>query len=224
MKEFWKMAKGLLLVCGALLAGIAFSGCGTTHQEPVFTSSPVLDAKATGDATTNGQGGSILDSTGVYRFKVGDLIVVTFSGTPDPIPPFEERIKEDGNVTLQYIGAVRAKDRTAGELQRDIYDRYVPKYYTRLNVTVKQQNIDLFYFVTGEVRAPGPKPFISATTVTKAISTAGGLSEFARKSRIQLRRANGSKVTVDWNKAIENPNLDPQVLPGDSVYVPRAWW
>ncbi len=42
------------------------------------------------------------------RFHVGDTVTVDFSGTADPILEHVEPIKEDGTITLPYIGPVRA--------------------------------------------------------------------------------------------------------------------
>ena len=74
--------------------------------------------------------------TQVAHFHVGDTVTVVFTGLPnDDLLPHEEPIKEDGTITLDSIGPVKAAGKTAGELQNDIHDLYVPKYYTHLNVT-----------------------------------------------------------------------------------------
>jgi len=75
----------------------------------------------------------------------------------------------------------------------------------------------------GEVRAPGPKTYLGITTVTKAIGAAGGLTDFASKRRIYLTRANGTKLKINYKKAIADPKADPQVFPGDAVNVERSW-
>jgi polysaccharide export outer membrane protein len=157
----------------------------------------------------------------VARFHVGETVNVSFSGTPDTIAPHEEIIKEDGNVTLPLIGPVKAAGRTAGELQGEIHDRYVPQYYVRLTVTVKPG--DLVYFVSGEVKGAGRQLYVGETTVTKAISSAGDFTDFASHN-VSLIRANGQVIKVDVDRALEDPTLDPQVYPGDQVVVHRRIW
>ena len=87
----------------------------------------------------------------VARFHVGDTVIVTLSGLPTPIEPHQEPIKEDGTITMPDIGHVQAAGKTAGELQNEIYNLYVPKLYRHLTVTVNPG--DRVYYVTGEVKA-----------------------------------------------------------------------
>jgi protein involved in polysaccharide export with SLBB domain len=225
------VGKGLVLFCGTLLCALMLSGCAST-EEPQFTSTPLLDpygnqsVSAPAPVGAGSSSNSAADASSEwYKLRVGDLITITFSDTPEPILPHEERVKEDGNITLSLIGSIKAVNKTVGELQSEIRSRYVPKYYVRLNATVKITPQDLFYYVDGQVRAPGAKPWISDTTVTKAVAAAGGLTEFARKSRIQLNRVGAkTRVTVDWNKAVRNPSADPRIFPGDSIYVEKSVW
>jgi protein involved in polysaccharide export with SLBB domain len=182
-----------------LLAGVVLTGCSPAPR-------PVL---AGGDTQPNVE---------VARFHVGEVVSIIFSGIPDPIEPHEETIKEDGNINLSLIGSVKAVGKTAGELQNEIHDLYVPKYYVRLNVVVKPG--DLIYYVRGEVKQPGREIYVGRTTVTKAITSAGDFTDFASHS-VKLNRANGEVIKVDVDKALEDPTLDPQVYPGDQVVVPR---
>ena len=137
------------------------------------------------------------------------------------LPTHAERIKEDGHITLPLIGSIKAVGKSDGELQAEIHDLYVPKYYVRLTVVVGNSP-NLSYTVLGEVKSPGPKSYLGKTTLTKAIGTASGFTEFARQSKIELTRANGTKVTIDYKKAVRDPKFDPQVFPGDSINVPRT--
>lgn len=205
-----------------LLAGVMVlaSGCATT-PDPVFTSDPVAAPQFRQLGQTNPGPGPTSES-GV-RFEVGNLVIITFSDTPEPLAPHDETIKEDGSITLPLIGSVKAVGKLAGELQKEIQGLYVPKYYVRLTVNVKPSQPDRFYSVLGEVRQPGQKPYVGLITVTKAIGGAGGLAEFASKKKITLIRANGMKFKVNYNDAISNPKDDPQVFPGDSINVEKSW-
>jgi polysaccharide biosynthesis/export protein VpsN len=190
-----------LIASGLLAAGLVFVGCSSVP--------PSDSTHATGEFQTNSE---------VARFHVGETVSISFSGTPDSIDAHEEQIKEDGNISLPYIGPVKAVGKTAGELQTEIHDLYVPTYYVRLTVTVKPG--DLIYYVRGEVKSPGREIYVGETTVTKAITSAGDFTDFASHT-VNLIRANGQVIEVDVDKALDDPSFDPQVYPGDQVNVHR---
>lgn len=198
-----------LLSSGLLFVGLFFAGC---------SSSPSIDdlLHAGGTTTTNSS------HVNVAKFHVGETVSVMFSGIPDTIPPHEEPIKEDGTITLPLIGPVQAAGKTAGELQAQIHDLYVPKYYVRLTVTIKPG--DLVYYVKGEVKTPGRQIYVGEITVTKAITSAGDMTDFASHSNVWLIRANGQRIKVNVDDVLENPSQDPQVYPGDQIVVERRYW
>ncbi len=214
--------KVLSAISSLITAGlILLSGCATSSDDALFSTDPaVVDPAATPQASRSPN----LFSPGGVVFQVGDQITVTFSDTMEPPPPHEERIKDDGTITLPMIGAVRALGKTPGDLQKEIHEKYVPKYYLRLTITVKYQAQELSYSVLGEVRVSGPKSYLGVTTVTKAIGAAGGLTDYASKRKIWLTRANGTKIKINYTKALKDPRLDPQVFPGDSINVERSIW
>ena len=74
------------------------------------------------------------------------------------------------------------------------------------------------------MRNPGRFPWLGELTVTQAIQSAGDFTDFARKTRVLLVRADGSTTVVDCRRAIQQPELDPKVMPGDRIHVPRRFW
>jgi protein involved in polysaccharide export with SLBB domain len=152
---------------------------------------------------------------------VGDNVTIEFSDTAVPFTPKDDRIKEDGTITLLEGKTFVAAGKTRGQLEKEIHDWYVPNYYLKMNVTVRQQKETQFYYVRGEVKAPGRQVYISRITLLKAIGSAGDFTDFARKTRVQLIRADGSKVTLNAKKLLRNPTLDLEILPGDTVFVER---
>jgi protein involved in polysaccharide export with SLBB domain len=229
-KQIWRQVErmarglGLVLVGGMLVAGCATTKPETTPQGQFSDPPPDIFPQATNgttNVTTNGPEGGVLASLSQDgdRFQVGDLVTVKFSGTIDQnLETHEERIKEDGTITLPYIVAVVAAGKTPGELQKEIHDRYVPDYYKRLTVTVHgEQRV---YYVGGYVRQPGRQVYLGTTTVTKAIQSAGDFTDYADKRIVELTRRDGKRFTVDCIKASKDPNLDLPVYPGDKIHVP----
>jgi len=188
-------------------------GCGTTSQ----------------DISTNGTNHPAQTSPPpeIARFAIGDTVIVNFSGLPsgDPLVAslHQEPIKDDGTISLPYIDSVVAAGKTAGELQTEIHDLYVPKYYFNLTVTVSSG--DRVYYVGGEIKGEGRNLYVDGTTLTKAIQSAGGLTDFANHHNIKLiRAATGQVITVDYDAALQSPAEDPPVYPNDQINVSKRLW
>ena len=146
--------------------------------------------------------------------RVGDSMNVTFLDLPETLPAMDVTIKEDGTITLPLLNhQVQAAGKTTGELEKDIWQFYVPGgYYKRLTVIVKLQG--QFYSVKGEVKSPNRYPYATATTVLKAITSAGDFTDFARKRKVKVFRSNGRIETEDCIKALKDPEARPAGLPG----------
>jgi polysaccharide export outer membrane protein len=200
-----------------LFVGVIAPGCSSAPKDTL-----VLDQPKTHPTTgqTSAVPPSILADTA--RFHVGETVIVTFTGAPMPVDPHSEPIKEDGTISLDLIGKIRAVGKTAGELQNEIYTNYVPKYYTRLTVTVNTG--DRLYYLGGEVRSPGRQIYVDGVTVTKAIQTAGGMTDFANHHKVWLTHENGQRIKVDYDKALQNPSKDPAVYPNDQIVVDKSLW
>ena len=200
--SYMKLRKilGPCLVLSALIVASLLSGCQTTD---VYRP-PEVDGFA---------------STPVATLRVGDTVRVIFSslGTTQ-ISPHEEQIKADGTITPPLVGAIVAEGKTTGELQNDLQKAY-SKFYVAMNITVLAP--DRFYSVGGEVRNPSRQIYIGGTTVIKAIQSAGDFTDFAKKTQVQLTRADGTSFTINCEKALRNPSLDLPVYPGDTIHVPR---
>jgi polysaccharide export outer membrane protein len=216
-----------LFAVGLLFAGMMLTGCYSSANDPIFTDNPA-PPQAAGNgapagppaaANTNLEFAQVDYSSQVARFHVGDVVTVTLTGLPETIEPHVEPIKEDGTITMRTIGQVQAAGKTAGQLQKEIHDLYVPKYYRHLTVTVNTG--DRVYYVTGEVRNPGRQLYAGQMTVTKAITTAGGFTDFANRKKVSLIRSGGQLIKVNCDKAYQDPAQDPLVYPNDQVKVPR---
>jgi len=204
-----------LSVCGILLAGLWLAGCSSPSDEALFSDMPHPPAMG-------GQPSANESAADAARFHIGDTVIVTLSGLPIIIEPHQEPIKEDGTITMPDIGKVQAAGKTAGELQNEIHDLYVPRIYTHLTVTV---NIgDRVYYVSGEVKTPGRQLYLGQTTVNQGITSAGDFTDFANHKTVVLIRANGERIKVNVDKVRNGKAEDPPVYPGDQIIVHRRIW
>jgi protein involved in polysaccharide export with SLBB domain len=213
MNSIKSMMGGMLI---ALVLSL-FAGCATSGSNAEFEPVPTA-------STNSGHTAVAPPSPARSVFNVGDLVIVIFSGLDKVIPAHEERVKEDGTITLPQIGAVKAEGRTPGELQKEIRSRYVDGrlYQPDLNVTVKGQ--ERFFFVKGEVSRASNYVWSEGMTVLKAIAMAGDFNDFANRKRVTVTRVDGRQFTVDCKKAQGNPPLDLPVYPGDTIHVPKTPW
>jgi protein involved in polysaccharide export with SLBB domain len=212
-------------VCVLLLVGWFQAGCKTGGSDSKYAETPEPGSAllaSTGPVTnTNGPVGPATGNDSLDALHVGDTLTVEFSDMPLSITPREERIREDGTITLLEQKSFVAAGKTRGQLEKEIHDWYVPRFYLKMTVSIRQLKDTQFYYVRGEVRIPGRQVYISRITVLKAIGSAGDFTDFARKSEVQLTRADGRKITINAKKALKNPSLDLEIFPGDTVFVPR---
>ena len=166
------------------------------------------------------------DANGEFaKFHVGDTVTEWPSARlPNPIEPVTTTITDDGTIALSDIGKGHSSSRQnrPENFKNEIHDMYVPAYYTHITVTVTIG--DRVYYVRGEVKTPGRLVYTSETTVTKAIAAAGDFTDFANRRKVKLMRANGSTATVNCNRVLSGDEPDPQVYPGDQIYVPKTIW
>ena len=205
MNSALSRASNVLLACAILGLTLAFNACVSPEPQALPREAKGLDSNR--------------PSTDLLR--PGDLLVITFSGVSSPLPAHQDRVRDDGKITLPDIGDIQAAGKMRAQLQQDIHDAYVPKLYKQLTVNV---NPDVrYFFVGGEVKREGNYPYMgNQLTVLKAINAAGGFDVFAQKKKVQLTRSDGTKpIIIDCVKAQKNTKLDLLIYPDDRIFVPR---
>lgn len=152
--------------------------------------------------------------------RVGDMITVNFSDVPTPgLQEIKARIPDDGMLTLHMNIRVKAAEKTIPQLEKDIREAFVPRYFRQLTAVVRAE--DRWFFVGGEVRTPNRYQLVGELTVLRAIETAGGFTDYAKRTKIELRRENGERYLINERKAKENPALDLPVMANDHITVKR---
>ena len=212
--DFKKLAgsavRGLMVI--VIAAGLA--GCDTGTPQ----------GKMPGDFT-GGTNSAPSHNSGMGSgdlLAVNDKLIISFNDLVVAVPPVDCQIRDDGSVTLILNQTFQAAGKTIGEFEKEIRARYVPKFYVNMTPTVKSQ--ERFFVVGGEVRQPNRYVYLSKMTVLRAIDSAGGFTDFARKTRVIITRANGRQITVNCTRALEHPEFDLEVFPGDQITVKKRWF
>ncbi|MEN9572817.1 MAG: hypothetical protein RL514_672 [Verrucomicrobiota bacterium] len=198
MKTAWKSFVLLLVCCLGLACDTLDQGAGRPAAAPR---------------------GAAAAPTSTDILLVGEKVQVLLSDTPTGPISADLTISEDGKITLHLDQTFVAAGKTRSKLETEIRARYVPNFYTKMTVTVKQE--ERFVFVGGFVKVPNRYPYSPGLTVLKAISAAGDFNEFGDKTKVTITRAGDVKETMDCKAAIENPTLDRALFPGDRIHVPR---
>jgi len=135
-------------------------------------------------------------------------------------------VRPDGKISLPLAGDMRASGRSPAQLQDDI-KTHLLNYLSNPVVTVIVQEARSQKFnILGEVEHPGSYPLSRSMTVLDAIAAAGGLRDFAKRSRVYVLRiqGDGSRTTLPFNykDVIKGRNLSQNVelQPRDTVVVP----
>ncbi len=218
MNRLFQMAAIPLSLFGAGIFLLLSAGCSHIPMYPTPNSAAPAPPPApvgSPDSAAN----PVVAPGSADLLQVGNKLFITFSDIPNPSPPFEETIREDGQITLPLDQKAVAAGKTKGQLADEIHALYVPKYYLRLTVTLKTE--DRFFIVGGEVRSPARQIYLGQMSVLRAIASSGGFTEFARRTKVQIIRADKSNVTMNCDKALKDPRLDLPIFPGDQINVPR---
>lgn len=219
MSNLLRFALGV--VGGAVLLASALLLCGCSTATGGGEASTPHYVPPTGASQSAGADSLAYSSPDIIR--VGDKLTIRLTDIPNPPDPIDVRVREDGTISLILGVQIQAAGKKAGELETEIHQQYVPKYFQRLTVNVKCE--ERVFYVDGEVRKPDRYIYTGEMTVLKAISTAGGFTEFAKKNRVEVTRANGGKpLVVDCVKALRNPKLDIPIYPGDRIFVHKRIW
>lgn len=157
-----------------------------------------------------------------YLLRIGDplQIHITGSGLDEQL---EMPVDENGEITLRFIGRVRAAGRSLAELEREIELEYTERQQIYRQIFVRVTVPYTFYFIGGEVRNPGRFPLVGRVTLSQAIVAAGNFTEWARRDgRLTLVR-NNERTVILFREILDDPTRDIELRTGDVITVERSF-
>jgi protein involved in polysaccharide export with SLBB domain len=189
---------------GALLLGVW--GCSTIHPA---VSPEQMAAEPMAEQVLSP--GDVVELKFTYNSEMNDT----------------QRIRPDGNITLRFIGDVKAQGKEPGALQQELIKLYTPELKNpSLIVSVKSLRNNLV-FVGGEVVRPGNIEMPGRLTAFEAISHAGGFKTqtAAVDSVVVIRSRNGKHygTRLNFKDILAGKEVHPFYLrPSDVVFVPQT--
>jgi polysaccharide export outer membrane protein len=134
-------------------------------------------------------------------------------------------VRPDGKISLALLNDVQATGRTPMQLGSDITER-LKSFISEPQVTVIVARINSQrIFVVGEVPRTGSYTLLPNMTAVDAISSAGGFTPFAKRTKIYiLRKENGKTISIPFNyKEVvkgRRSERDVALRAGDRIVVP----
>jgi polysaccharide export outer membrane protein len=164
-----------------------------------------------------------------YRLSSGDTINYQVVEDEDDVKTLA--VTDSGDIEVPYLGRFPAVGKTCKELARQLKAELQKKYYYQATViiSVNAKASQGVIYLVGGVRTPGPleMPRDDVLTVSKAILRAGGFDDFADSAHVRITRGTESGtnivLTVNVSSVINKGKTknDPQVEPGDLIFVPE---
>ncbi|MYM65125.1 polysaccharide biosynthesis/export family protein [Pseudomaricurvus sp. HS19] len=151
-----------------------------------------------------------------YTLGSGDVIGIHVFGESD-LSFDEVQLSDAGTLSYPFLGELKLKGLTVGELQHKITKGLLGDYLIdpRVSITIVKYRQ---FFINGEVEKPGGFPFQPGLTVRKAVSLAEGFTERAAKKNIFI---------ISDNTADQTPvrvELNTPVKPGDIITVEQSFF
>lgn len=148
-----------------------------------------------------------------YLLGAGDHIQILVFNEPDL--SMKVIIDSSGNIIYPLIGKLQLAGKTPNQVAIDIRNRLKDGYINHPMVTVSMLEFRPVY-VSGEVKTPGSYEYQPGLTVEKIIAVAGGFTDRADRSDIDLRRSNG--------QLLKDVIVTQAISPGDIVIIDQSFF
>lgn len=180
---------------------------------------------------------------GSYRIQAGDTLAI--SVLEDPNLNRSVLVRPDGGISLPIAGNIQAGGNSISAVERLVTERLASGFSIKPTVSValasvgpvanavaqaraaEAANTKIDIFFIGEVNGAGNQQVERGTSLLQAIASAGGLTQFAAESRIQLRRTdrNGRETIFlfDYDAVQDGAQIvnNLAVQSGDVIVVPE---
>jgi polysaccharide export outer membrane protein len=154
------------------------------------------------------------ETRGPYTLDAGDVVAVSVYGDDSLTKSY--KVDDSGTVALPLVGPIAVRGLTTTQAAGMIAAALAHGFMRSPNVAVQ---IDTYrpFFIQGAVKNAGQFAYVPGMTIRAAVSTAGGYSDTANRSRATIYRKDADqmqKASVD---------LDFPIYPGDTIVIAERW-
>lgn len=205
----------MLRAATILLVLLSLSACGGRQPLGGSPHIRVLDAAELPLPTANAGGGA-------YVVGPGDKLTVDVAGLAG-LSQRDVQVDRSGRIALPLIGGVAVDGQTPAQIEAVLRERFRSAFVRDPKVAVNVlETGSQVLTVDGQVMEPGIYPVFNKMTLTRAIASAKGASEFAELDDVViLRTVNGQRYAALYNLAAirRGAYVDPTVVADDVIVV-----
>ena len=158
---------------------------------------------------------AVADEIDDYRISSDDQISVTVFNETD-LSVNKVRVSGNGAISMPLLGQVAIKGHTIAEAEQQITTLLLQRYLKNPNFTVTITEYRPFY-INGEVKKPGSYPYKKNLTIEKAVALAGGFTERASRTKIDL-------VSENDKRFVKPVGLSDKIKPGDVITISESFF
>jgi polysaccharide export outer membrane protein len=185
------------------------------------------DAQKAADTQKTTETGDTVKKTATDdpNYVIGPQDMLDISVWKEPELSRNVPVRPDGKITLPLLNDVQAAGLTPGQLAAAITEG-LKKFETAPQVTVIVATIkSQRFYILGEAGHPGAYDLLPNMTVLQAISSGGGFTLYAKRTKIYvLRQENGKQVKYPFNykEVLAGKNSEQNIIlkAGDTIVVP----
>ena len=156
-----------------------------------------------------------------YELQPGDTISISIYQEPELVQ--EVTVSPKGTIHLKRLPKeIRAVGKPIQQVRQEIQEAYQEFALVTAEVSVNLvRGSANSVYIAGEVRRPGPIPYVSGMLLSQAISSVGGLAITAKWNDVRVLRNTITKprtIRVNMEDILFSDHPDFLVLPGDVVF------
>ncbi len=126
--------------------------------------------------------------------------------------------------TVALLLACAVTGQSQEQAERGASSKPAGRPWPFIQVTTNTVNTNRIIFVEGEVSRPGRFVWTNGLAITNAIALAGGFTDFADRSRLEIRRSDGGIERYNFSRIIRGLTNNPVLRPYDQIYVRKRFW